>query len=166
MSKLSTKEKQRLRDLKDKEQPVPIPKKFSKSSVITPRMMATFLDITLNEALRALVDIQGPTEPDQILHKTAIRGLCKRYGTHLPWGEPIYSESTGLDDRDSYDSDDKPQMDLDDFADYLEIEVPRLRLLIKNRCKQTFDFEDVLPDAIIRRICVHLGKRVPKGLSL
>ena len=164
MGKLSTKEKQRLQNLKDKEQPVPIPKQFSKSSVITARMMSTFLDITLTDALRSLVDIQGPTEPDQILHKSAIRELCKRYGTHLPWGEPIYSESTGLDDQENYQSIDKPDMDLDDFADYLEIEVPRLRLLIKNRCKKTFEFEDILPDSVVRRICVHLGKRLPKGM--
>jgi hypothetical protein len=165
MGKLSTKEKQRLQNIKDREQPVPIPKKFSKSSVITPRMMSTFLDITLTNTLRSLVDIQGPTEADQILHKSAIRELCKRYGTHLPWGEPVNSESTGLDDLETYQSMDKRDMDLDDFADYLEIEVPRLKLLIKNRCKQTFEYEDILPDSVIRRICVHLGKRLPKGMA-
>jgi hypothetical protein len=165
MGKLSTKEKQRLKELKDREQPVPIPKQFSKSSVITPRMMATFLDITLDEALRALIDIQGPTEPEQILHKTAIRALCKRYGTHLPWGEPIYSESTGIEDKENYVVVERPKMDLDDFAEFLGIEVPRLKLLIKNRCKKTYDFEDILPETVIRRICVHLGKRAPKGMS-
>ena len=164
MPKLSTKEKERLRGLKDKEQPVPIPEQFSKSSVITPRMMASFLNIGLREVLLALIEIQGPSEPEQILHKTAILGLCKRYGTHLPWGEPIYAESTGIEDQESYEVIEKPKLKIENLAAFLEIDVPRLRLLIKNRCKHKAMDEEILPDAVIKRVCVHLGKQIPKGL--
>ena len=164
MAKLSTKEKQRLRDIKEKEQPVPIPEQFSKASVITPRMMASFLKIGLREVLHALIEIQGPSEPEQILHKTAIRGLCKRYGTHLPWGEPVYSESTGVEDQDSYEQIEKPELTVETFAEYLDMQTPRLRLLIKNRCKKTFENAEIIPDGVVKRICAHLGKRSPRGM--
>mgnify|MGYP005636859761 CR=1 FL=1 len=164
MAKLSTKEKELLRSLKEKEQPVPIPEQFSKSSVITPRMMASFLNIGLREVLLALIDIQGPSEPEQILHRTAIVGLCKRYGTHLPWGEPIYAESTGIEDQESYEVIEKPKMKVDDLAAFLEVDVPRLRLLIKNRCKHKSTDDEIIPDGVIKRICAHLGKQAPKGL--
>jgi hypothetical protein len=164
MPKISTKEKERLRDQKEKEQPVPIPEQFSKSSVITPRMMASFLNIGLREVLLALIEIQGPSEPEQILHKTAILGLCKRYGTHLPWGEPIYAESTGIEDQESYEVIEKPRLKIESLAAFLEVDVPRLRLLIKNRCKHKSTDEEILPDGVIKRICAHLGKQAPKGL--
>ncbi len=164
MAKLSTKEKQRLQSLKEREQPVPIPEQFSKSSVITPRMMASFLQIGLRETLHALVEIQGPTEPEQILHKTAIRGLCKRYGTHLPWGEPIYAESTGIEDKDSYEIIEKPELNLERLAEHLEMAVPRLRLLIKNQCRASFDDNEILPDGIVKRICAHQGRKLPRGM--
>jgi len=166
MAKISTKEKERLRGLKEKEQPVPIPEQFSKSSVITPRMMASFLNIGLREVLLALIEIQGPSEPEQILHKTAIFGLCKRYGTHLPWGEPIYAESTGIEDQESYEEIKKPEMNLDGLASYLEIDVPRLRLLIKNRCKHKALDDEILPDGIVMRACAHMGKQAPKGIKM
>ena len=164
MAKLSTKEKKRLQNLKEKEQPVPIPEQFSKSSVITPRMMASFLQIGLRETLHALIEIQGPTEPEQILHKTAIRGLCKRYGTHLPWGEPVYAESTGVEDRESYEVIEKPELILGSFAEHLDMTVPRLRLLIKNQCKETFDDTEILPDGVVKRIRAHQGCKLPRGM--
>jgi len=164
MANLSTKEKKRIKSLQEKEQPVPIPEQFSKSSVITPRMMASFLQIGLRETLHALIEIQGPTEAEQILHRTAIRGLCKRYGTHLPWGEPVHAESTGVEDRDSYEVIEKPELNLERFAEFLEMTVPRLTLLIKNQCKQSFSDTEILPDGVVKRICAHQGRRLPKGM--
>ena len=143
---------------------MPMPEQFSKSSVITPRMMASFLNIGLRETLHALVEIQGPTEPEQILHKTAIRGLCQRYGTHLPWGEPIHAESTGIEDRDSYEVIEKPELDLEAFAAHLDVTVSRLRLLIKNRCKESFTDTEILPDGTVKRVCAHMGRKLPRGM--
>ncbi len=164
MAKLSTKEKKRIAALKEKEQPVPIPERFSKSSVITPRMMASFLNVGLSEILHAMIEIQGPTEAEQILHKTAIRGLCKKYGTHLPWGEPLGIESTGIDDQDEYHEYHKPEFNLKDFAEFLEIDIPRLRLLVRNRCRQEVTDNEILSDGILKLVCAHLGKRLPKGM--